>query len=300
MKEIVIISGKGGTGKTSVAASFASLAAGRGVIVDCDVDAADLHLILHPEIVETNLFRSGHKAVILTDKCTECGRCLAFCRFGAIAKTTDLNNQPSYQVDPISCEGCGVCVRVCPTKSISFPENLCGEWYVSLTRFGTLVHAILATGAENSGRLVTILRQKAKQLAETAKLDYVIIDGSPGIGCPVIASLTGATVALIVTEPTVSGAHDFQRIAELTRKLKVPAMVCVNKWDINPKKAGEIRLHAETAGIASAGNIRYDSAVTDAQRAGVSVIEYKDNDLAGDFRAVWQAMELFTEKGENK
>jgi len=299
MKEIIIISGKGGTGKTSIAAAFASLAKDKAVIVDCDVDAADLHLILQPEILESIQFRSGHKAIIENEKCTGCGICLAFCRFDAITKTTNINNKTTVVIDPISCDGCGVCVRFCPVKAISFPENLCGEWYVSKTRFGSFVHARPATGAENSGRLVTILRQKAKQIAENANSDYVIIDGSPGIGCPVIASLTGASAALIVTEPTVSGVHDFKRIAKLTRKLNVPTMVCVNKWDINHIKTDEISQSAKELGISIAGNIRYDIAITDAQRAGLTIVEY-DTKLAEDFKTVWQAIQSLANDNHEK
>jgi MinD superfamily P-loop ATPase len=268
MKEIIIISGKGGTGKTSVAASISNIIHTElksGVVtVDCDVDAADLHLLLAPIVISKFDFFSGHKAYINSSKCISCGLCMSYCRFNAI---TD------YIVDPLSCEGCGVCVKFCPAAAIDFNEEKCGEWFVSDTRIGTLVHAKLDIAAENSGRLVTLLRKEARKIAKEKDAAYIIVDGSPGIGCPVIASLTGADAALIVTEPTVSGEHDFKRIAELTKKLSVPAAVCVNKWDINPSKATEIKEYAESYGIHFAGYIPFDKLFTQSQREGKSVIE---------------------------
>ena len=238
MKEIVIISGKGGTVKTSIAASFAALAAGRAVVADCDVDAADLHLILKPEICRRMEFRGGRKAVIRTERCTGCGDCARMCRFDAVYEgiTRKQALETTYTIDPVACEGCGVCVRFCPEKAIDFPEQVCGEWYVSRSRFGSMVHARLGIGAENSGKLVTLVRGEAKKIAREQRAAYLLIDGSPGIGCPVIASLTGADLGLIVTEPTVSGDHDLRRIASLAKQLRIPAMVCVNKWDLNPKQ----------------------------------------------------------------
>jgi len=287
LKEIVIISGKGGTGKTSLTASFASLAAGRSVMADCDVDAADLHLILKPEIRQKTVFRSGHKATIRLEKCIGCGACLAYCRFGAVVIHNKGTESATFNVDPVACEGCGTCVRFCPVRAIDFPEQACGEWYVSDTRFGPLVHAKLGISAENSGKLVTLLRNEARTIAGKKSLDYIIIDGSPGIGCPVIASLTASSLALIVTEPTVSGDHDLRRIAQLTRQLRVPAMICINKWDINPEISGGIRRFAEVEGFDFAGLIRYGSAATDAQRAGKAVVECEERGMAEDIRAVW-------------
>lgn len=296
MKEIVIISGKGGTGKTSIAASFAALATGRAVLADCDVDAADLHLILKPDIKQHTEFRSGHKAVIRTESCIGCGKCVDVCRFDAVREGTTWDAFPKItnSIDPIVCEGCGVCARFCTANAIDFSENMCGEWFVSETRFGPMVHAQLGIAAENSGKLVTLVRREAKKAAQEKNLDYVIIDGSPGIGCPVIASLTASDLALIVTEPTVSGDHDLRRITQLTKQLGVLAMVCVNKWDINPDATETIRRFAESAGLAFAGTLRYDKAATEAQRAEKSIIEYNGNGtIANEIKCIWHCIEQF-------
>ena len=295
MKEIVIISGKGGTGKTSIAASFAALATGRAVLADCDVDAADLHLILKPDIKQRTEFHSGHKAVIRTESCIGCGKCVDVCRFDAVREGTTWDAFPkiTYSIDPIACEGCGVCVRLCPEHAIDFPEDTCGEWFVSETRFGPMVHAQLGIAAENSGKLVTLVRNEAKRIAQEKNLEYVIIDGSPGIGCPVIASLTSSNLALIVTEPTVSGDHDLRRIAQLTKQLGIPAMVCVNKWDINPEATETIRSFTKSTGFLFAGTVRYDKAATHAQRAEKSVIEYIKCAMADDLVQIWYGIEQF-------
>lgn len=285
MKEIVIISGKGGTGKTTVAASLAYLARGKAVFADCDVDAADLHLILKPVIRRRNEFRSGHRAYINGEKCIGCGRCMELCRFGAIRRDLSAGNV-RFTIDPVACEGCGVCVRFCPVGAIDFNEEVCGEWFVSDTDYGPMVHARLGVAAENSGRLVTIVRNEAKRIAQESNADYVIIDGSPGIGCPVIASLTAADLALIVTEPTVSGEHDMQRIAGLLRRLGVAAMVCVNKWDINPQTAQSIKSFALSHGLAFAGELRYDKIATKAQREGKCVVEFPDSGMACDIEKI--------------
>jgi MinD superfamily P-loop ATPase len=298
VKEIVIISGKGGTGKTSLAASFAALASGSMVLADCDVDAADLHLLMAPSIRKKTPFRSGHVAVIDPAACSGCARCIDLCRFGAISHRPPgvATGTVTFAVDPVACEGCGVCVRFCPASAIAFPEQACGEWYVSDTRFGPMVHAALGIAAENSGKLVTIVRTEAKKIAQERGAAYVLIDGSPGIGCPVIASITAADLALIVTEPTVSGDHDLRRIAALTRQLGVPSMVCINKWDINPDAAERIREFTVKEGIALAGLIRYDTAVTRAQRAEKTVIEYCENGIAEDVRSIWNSIQAREEK----
>jgi MinD superfamily P-loop ATPase len=292
MKEIVIISGKGGTGKTSIAASFFALASGRAVIADCDVDAADLHLILKPDIISTSEFRSGHKAIVDRTQCTGCGKCADVCRFGAVRDDTTWDEFPRirYTVDPVACEGCGVCVRFCPSNAIAFPEQVCGEWFISNTRFGPMVHARLGIAAENSGKLVTLVRNEAKRIAQEHGADYLLIDGSPGIGCPVIASLTAADLAVIVTEPTVSGDHDLRRIAQLAKQLGVPAMVCVNKHDINPSATDAIKQFARSAGVPFAGTMRYDTAVTNAQRVEKTIVEFTENGIADDIRAVWNSV----------
>jgi len=290
MKEIVIISGKGGTGKTSIAASFAALAAGTAVMADCDVDAADLHLILRPDVRNRAPFISGRTAVIRQDNCIRCGGCLSYCRFGAIRHDNKGAGEATFTIDPVACEGCGVCVRFCPVQAIDFPEQVCGEWFVSDTRFGPMVHARLGVAAENSGRLVTLVRTEAKKIARERTARYLLVDGSPGIGCPVIASLTAADQALIVTEPTVSGDHDLRRVAQLTRRLGVPAAVCVNKWDISPAATDAIRVFAQSNGMTFAGTVRYDKAVTRAQQAEQTVTEYGADGAAMDIRNVWDAV----------
>jgi len=280
MKELVIISGKGGTGKTSVTASFAALAS-RPVICDCDVDAADLHLILVPRIRERHEFRSGHEAVIRSKDCNGCGICREVCRFGAVTHDADL-----FSVDPIACEGCGVCVRFCPQSAIDFPESLCGQWFVSDTRLGPMVHAKLGVAAENSGKLVSTVRREAGELAEKEDRSLILVDGPPGIGCPVIASLTGASQVLVVTEPTVSGEHDLERVLGLARHFQISASVCVNKWDINPEMTGRIENKACESGASIAGRIRYDRAVTKAQIEQKAVVE-TDAESARDIRQIW-------------
>jgi len=286
-KELVIISGKGGTGKTSVTASFAVLAAGRAVLADCDVDAADLHLVLTPTVVSTTAFISGHEARIQPDRCVGCGLCKQLCRFDApkIVKTAE--GRLGYVIDPVACEGCGVCVHFCPVKAIEFPDRLCGKWMISETRCGTLVHACLNAAAENSGKLVSTVRREARQLAEAQKLSLIITDGPPGIGCPVIASLTGATQVLVVTEPTVSGEHDLLRVLTLARHFEIPTAVCVNKWDINPEMTERIEAKARAAGVQIAGRIRYDPAVTTAQIQAKAVVEL-DAPSGEDMREVWK------------
>lgn len=289
IQECVIISGKGGTGKTSVTASFAALSAGRAVLADCDVDAADLHLVLTPKIVESTDFRSGYEAVIRSETCTGCGTCADLCRFDAIHYVKRPFGKTLYEVDPVACEGCGVCVRFCPAKAIDFPERLCGVWMLSETRCGPMVHARLGAAAENSGKLVATVRQEARCVAAERGLPLIITDGPPGIGCPVIASVTGADRVLVVTEPTVSGEHDLARVLQLARHFEVPTFVCVNKWDINPAMTERIEQAALKAGATVAGRIRYDRAVTAAQRAEQAVVE-TDAPSAEDVRNVWRQM----------
>jgi MinD superfamily P-loop ATPase len=285
MKELIIISGKGGTGKTSVTASFAVLA-DRPVVCDCDVDAADLHLVLEPTIRERHEFESGHEAVIRQNDCTGCGICQDLCRFGAISNTVDM-----FSIDSISCEGCGVCVRFCPEGAIDFPQRRCGQWFVSDTRCGPMVHARLGVAAENSGKLVSTVRREAKHLAEEKNLNMVIVDGPPGIGCPVIASLTGASQVLIVTEPTVSGEHDLERVLSLARHFQIPAAICVNKFDINEEMTKRIEDRAVSAGATVAGRIRYDASVTRAQIQKKAVVEL-DTPGADDMRQIWENLNL--------
>lgn len=293
IQELVIISGKGGTGKTSVTASFAVLAAGRAVLADCDVDAADLHLVLTPKVLSTTDFISGHEARIRPDTCVGCGRCMHLCRFDAPKIVKNAEGRLVYVIDPVACEGCGVCVRFCPVRAIEFPDRLCGKWMISETRCGTLVHACLNAAAENSGKLVSTVRREARQRAEAQNLSLIISDGPPGLGCPVIASLTGSTQVLVVTEPTVSGEHDLERVLKLTRFFGVPTAVCVNKWDINPAMTERIEAKATAAGVQIAGRIRYDPAVTTAQIQAKAVVEI-DAPSAEDIRAVWKKVMVET------
>ncbi len=285
MKELVVISGKGGTGKTSVVASFAALAE-NPVLADCDVDAADLHLVVDPTVKHEEDFSGGKQARILPEKCTGCGTCLELCRFDAIRKSPAGN----YEVDPVACEGCGVCAWFCPEKAIEFGSVVNGRWFVSDTRFGPMVHARLGVAEENSGKLVTLVRNQAKKIAEEGNHPYLIGDGAPGIGCPVIASITGADLVLVVTEPTVAGVHDLERVADLTKHFGIRTAVCVNKFDLNPEVTEEIMRRASSHGLEPAGRIRYDKAVTAAQVARKSVVEHTDSPVAGDIRAVWKNM----------
>lgn len=290
MKELIIISGKGGTGKTSVTASLAALAK-RSVICDCDVDAADLHLVLTPLIKEGHEFISGHEAVIRQADCIGCGICEDVCRFNAIQSKQNFQGELLFSVDPIACEGCKVCVEMCPEKAIDFPDCNCGKWFVSETRLGPMVHARLNAAAENSGKLVSTVRREARAIAEKENHKLIIVDGPPGIGCPVIASVTGASQVLVVTEPTVSGEHDLERVLGLTRHFQIPAAVCVNKWDINADMTARIEKRAVKLGAKIAGRIRYDCAVTKAQIQQKAVVEI-ETPSAEDIRQLWHDLNI--------
>jgi MinD superfamily P-loop ATPase len=272
MKELIVISGKGGTGKTSLIAAFASLAQNK-VLCDADVDAADLHLIMDPHVSRRADFKSGHTADIDNSKCTECGRCLELCRFAAISD--------NFEINPVDCEGCGVCVYFCPEKAIDFPENTCGQWFISDTRFGPLVHARLGIAEENSGKLVTLVRQESRKLAEQKNLDLILTDGPPGVGCPVIASIGGASAVLVVAEPSLSGIHDMQRVVQLANHFKVPAMVCVNKFDLNLDLTRDIENFARDEGLAYLGRIPFDPIFTKAMIQGQTIIEYNRDSGGG-------------------
>jgi MinD superfamily P-loop ATPase len=289
MKEVVIISGKGGTGKTSITASFALLAK-NAVLADCDVDAADLHLILTPDERERHDFWSGHEAVINPMLCRPKGVCASLCRFDAISRPGR-----KYWIDPTACEGCGVCAHFCPEGAIEMKERLCGVWMISDTRAGPMVHAKLGVAAENSGKLVSTVRQEAKRLAEKTERDMLLIDGPPGIGCAVIAAISGASAVVMVTEPSMSGEHDLLRTLELARHFQVPAFVCVNKWDISADMAEQIEAKAVAEGATLLGRIRYDGGVSQAQRQAKAVIE-TGAACAHDIKDIWNNLQQHLEK----
>jgi MinD superfamily P-loop ATPase len=291
MKEIIVISGKGGTGKTSVVGSFAALAS-NAVLADCDVDAADLHLLLKPDIKQSHDFSGGKVASIITEECAGCGKCEEVCNFEAVSLKRQANSvlEKTYMIDDISCEGCGVCVHFCPVGAIEFKDAVNGQWFVSETRFGPMVHARLGIAQENSGKLVSLIRKEAKRIAGERNSDFIIVDGSPGIGCPVIASITGADLVLVVTEPTISGRHDLDRVVKLTEHFGIPAAICVNKYDINPTIAEEIVNKAQQKDLKVTGKIAYDTSVTKAQLAAKSIIEYSDGDLKAQIVSLWESV----------
>jgi MinD superfamily P-loop ATPase len=285
MKQLVVISGKGGTGKTVLSASFAALAP-NAVLADVDVDAANLHLVLDPEIRERREFIGGSKARVEARTCTACGRCRPICRFDAIAEDGD----GIARVDPLACEGCGLCARICPSSAILMEPCVSGEWFVSATRFGPFVHARLGVAQENSGKLVTQVRKKAREIGERDGYDLLIMDGSPGIGCPVIASLSGTDLALIVTEPTPSGVHDLERIAGLARHFKIRAVCAINKFDINPGNTEGIETWCVEQAIPLVGKIPFDPAVVESVARGVPLVEFSRGAAAQSVRALWDGL----------
>jgi len=289
MKELAVISGKGGTGKTSVVASFAALSK-NAVLADCDVDAADLHLVLTPNIKQEEPFSGGRRARIIAAACTGCGKCEEVCRFGAVLRGGPPNHlvDETFRIDPAACEGCGVCHWFCEDMAIKFQDAVNGKVFISHTRYGPMVHAQLGIAEENSGKLVTRVRTLARDLAEKEHRDLLILDGSPGIGCPVIASITGVDLVLIITEPTQSGLHDLERVAKLTEFFKIPTVVCINKWDINPEVTGQIEKLAHKMNIPTVGRIQYDRAVTAAQLMKSCVVEYTGSLISREIEGLWQ------------
>jgi len=279
LKEIVILSGKGGTGKTTIAASFAVLSR-NSVIADCDVDAPDLHMLLHPKIIQTQEFEGPKLAEIDTEKCVECGLCQKACRFEAI---TD------FRVDSILCEGCGTCAVVCPEAAVTMKERVSGEAFISETKYGPLSHALLSPGGANSGKLVTLVRQNAKEAAEKGNCDLILIDGPPGIGCPVIASVTGADMGVIVTEPTVSGIHDMKRVLQLLSHFNVQPLLCINKHDLNQQNTTKIERFCHRQRVDIVGRVPFDSIVTKAMVSESPVVEYSPKSgVSQSINEIWK------------
>ncbi len=278
MRQIVVISGKGGTGKTILTASFAALAKNK-IMVDCDVDAADLHLLLHPTVKEHHEFESGKTAKLDKKKCKQCGKCITVCRFDAVSD--------DFLIDPISCEGCGLCGLICPVGAITMEENIAGEWFISNTQYGPFVHAKLGIAEENSGKLVAKIRQVSKEIAERDKLDYVIVDGPPGIGCPVIASLSGMDCAVVVTEPTLSGLHDAKRVIEVCTHFKVPVKMVINKYDHNIYMTQEVEAYCRSGGIEIVGKILFDSSIPKTLVKGITAVEGASEEVAKEIKDIW-------------
>lgn len=282
MKQIVIISGKGGTGKTVIAGAFAALAKNK-IMADCDVDAADLHLLLQPNVKERHEFKSGLKASIDKKICQQCGKCIVACRFAAISQ--------DFIIDPIFCEGCAFCTYICPVQAIRMEENISGEWFISETRFGSMVHAKLGIAEENSGKLVALVRKKAKEIAEENNCNWVIIDGAPGIGCPVIASLSGIDCALVVTEPTLSGLHDAIRVIDVAKHFGVVVKLVINKYDLNTEMSGKIEKYCNKNGISLIGKIGFNKSVVEAMVEGKTILEYKDTQIKDEVIKIWEMLQ---------
>jgi MinD superfamily P-loop ATPase len=282
MKQIVVISGKGGTGKTVITGALAALAKNK-VMADCDVDAADLHLLLQPKIKERYEFRSGKTAKIDKRLCQQCGKCIAACRFDAISE--------DFKIDPVSCEGCAFCSFVCPTEAIKMEENTSGEWFISDTRFGPLVHAKLGIAEENSGKLVSLVRKEAKDLAEKLNCDWVIVDGAPGIGCPVIASFSGIDCAVVITEPTLSGLHDADRVIRVARHFRIQIKLVINKYDLNMDMTERIERYCQNNNIQLIGKIEFEESVVKALVEGKTIIEYPDAKAKKEISGIWDRLQ---------
>lgn len=286
IKQLTIISGKGGTGKTTIAAAFAALARDQ-VIVDCDVDVADLHLLLQPKIINQEKYFGGRSPHVNMEKCNPCGICTEVCRFNAI------NNGV---LDPISCEGCGFCSHVCPKDAIVMEEAFSGDWFVSETPYGPFVHARLGVGEENSGKLVTVVRKKAVEVAQERGLELILIDGPPGIGCPVTASITGVNLVLAITEPTLSGIHDLERILKLSDHFKIPSMVCINKFDLNLENSNEISSYCEKNGSRLIGKIPFEPKVVEALVQRKTIMDYPCHEVQGIVQQMWEEIQSFLKK----
>ena len=299
MRQIVIISGKGGTGKTVITGAFAALAKNK-VMADCDVDAADLHLLLEPSIKERHEFRSGKTALIDKEKCVECAKCIEVCRFSAIGEISPQSGGEAigedFIVDGVSCEGCAFCSFICPVAAINMEENISGEWFMSDTRFGPMVHAKLGIAEENSGKLVSLVRKEAKQLAEKRNAGWVIVDGAPGIGCPVIASLSGIDCAVVVTEPTLSGLHDADRVINVAKHFGISAKLIINKYDLNLDMTEKIEQYCKDNNIGLIGRISFDKAVVEAMVKGKTIIEYAYGKAKKEISEVWERLQAEIDK----
>jgi MinD superfamily P-loop ATPase len=290
MKQLVILSGKGGTGKTSVAATFAHMAAEgdqpvRAILADADVDASNLELVLSPRVLEAHDFMGGGVAIIDPDACEGCEVCVEVCRFDAITRVGP--GEGSLWVDSIACDGCAACVYQCPTQAIHMEQQVAGQWFRSKSRYGPLFHAALRPAQENSGKLVTMVKQQARLLALDEGYDLVIVDGPPGIGCPVISAASGADLALIVAEPTAAGIHDLERVLQTTEHFNLPALVCINKADLYPAGAGSIEAFCRERGIEVVGHIPFDTSVTQAMVEGMPVTAYGNGPVVQELRRVW-------------
>jgi len=284
MKEIVIISGKGGTGKTSITAAFAMLGREAVVVADCDVDAADMHLLMQPDWSSSEDFYSGVIASIDQEKCLKCGKCQSICRFNAIPMINE-----EYVVNKLDCEGCGYCARICPADAIKMIEQNVGKFYISNTKADNkLVHARLKSGADNSGKLVAKVKKEAKLIAEKEHKEIIIVDGSPGIGCPVVSSLSGASYVVLVTEPSVSGLHDLERVYQLVKKFGIPAGCIINKADINQDVTDRIMIFLSDNSIDHLGNLPYDEDFTKAMTEGKTIVEDQESHLKNLITEMWK------------
>jgi len=289
MKQWLIISGKGGTGKTSVTASLAFLAENI-VLADCDVDAADLHLLTKPETIESHDFVSGVMPSINTEICTMCGLCEELCQFNAIKRVSSFKQGTVLEIDEITCEGCNVCTQFCPQKAITTSPNHCGSWFLSSSHIGDMIHARLNPGAENSGKLVSLVRKTAEKHADKIKSPLVLVDGPPGTGCPVVSSLTGIDLALLVTEPSPSGRHDLLRVLDLTRHFGVPVEVIINKWDLNEEYSLQLEDELKKNKVAIAGKIRFDPMVYNALLEAKTIVEFSNSGAAEDMKLIWDKL----------
>ena len=279
MKKLTVISGKGGTGKTTVTANLAALAQDL-VLADCDVDAPNLHLLMNPEVEEQEDYRGAKLAVKDDSKCIDCGKCYELCEFNAVT--------PDYEINDIKCEGCGLCVAQCPTDALTLEKQVTGDLFYSKSAVGPMVHAKLKIGAENSGKLVSEVKENAEQLAKEEGKDLVLVDGSPGIGCPVIASLNGVDGALIVTEPTQSGLADLKRVLEVVDHFSLPAMVAINKHDLNQNLSQEIKEFCQEKDVKLVGEIPFSTTIVEAMRQGELVMDYAaDSEAAEAIEEIW-------------